>query len=306
MTEPKWKRFENLVYEIQKELAPEAKVTLDDKIRGADSETERQIDISIRKKVGQYDLLIVIDCKDHSVPLDVKDLGEFSSTVRDVRANKGAIVSSSGFTPAAISLARQHGIDAFRLVDTTSTDWKAYVSIPVLLERTFLEAFSLTFTDFMQLPYSVVESELRLLELFTSEGAPLGSTRDIIGRAWNAGSISHEPGEHEILLAEKGLLQRADSDVRATVRAKVRVAREYWYGSIPISVRGFQNEQSGGLFTRTFTTDFLEPAAIEQGLVPGWHKIADRNVLAPHPVFMMSYSDVLPLTDDPDEDAVRT
>ncbi len=269
MTEPKWKRFEKLVHEIQKELAPEAKVTLDDKIRGADSETERQIDISIRKKVGQYDLLIVMDCKDHSVPLDIKDLGEFVSTVRDVRANKGAIVSSSGFTVAATTFARQHGIDTFRLVDTTSTDWKTYASISVLLERTFLKGFSLTFTDFVQLPYSVVESDLRLLELFTREGASLGQARDIIGRAWNSGSISHRSGEHEILLVEKGFVQRADSDVGATVHAKVNVDREYWYGSVPINVRGFKDEQSGGVFTRTFTTDFLEPARIEQGLVPG-------------------------------------
>lgn len=306
MNEPKWRRFEKLAYEIQKELTPESDVKFDDKIRGLDSGTERQIDISIRKKVGQYDLLIVIDCKDHSAPLDIKDLGEFVSTVRDVRANKGAIVSSSGFTEAAITFARQHGIDTFRLVDTTSTDWKVYASIPVLLERTYLKAFSLIFADFSRLPYSVVESDLRLLELFTSEGAPLGSVRDIIGRAWNTESISHGPGEYEIVLVKKGLLQRADSDVRAAVRAKVRVAREYWYGSVPVSVRGFQDEQSGGLFTRTFTTDFLEPARIEQGLASGWQKIDDPETLATRPVLTMGYSDVFPLSDDPNKDDVRT
>src|SRR2546426_7252001 len=88
MGAPKWKRFEQLAYQIQEDLAQDAEVKLNDLIVGEDSKTERQIDISIRKRVGQYTLLIVIDCKDHQRPLDVKDVGEFISIVTDVRANK--------------------------------------------------------------------------------------------------------------------------------------------------------------------------------------------------------------------------
>src|SRR5437879_6033745 len=93
--QPKWKRFERLAYEIQKEFASSAKVTLNDSIMGSDSKTSRQIDISIREQIGQYSILVVIDCKDHKEPVDVKGVEEFSGLVRDVRANKGAMISSN-------------------------------------------------------------------------------------------------------------------------------------------------------------------------------------------------------------------
>jgi hypothetical protein len=52
---------------------------------GVDSKTARQIDISVRKRTGQYSILIVIDCKDHAEPIDVKDMEAFAGMVKDVR-----------------------------------------------------------------------------------------------------------------------------------------------------------------------------------------------------------------------------
>src|SRR5271154_686133 len=121
--EPKWKRFEKLAYEIQKGLTSRGTVKLNDSIVGVDSKTGRQIDISIREQIGQFPILVVIDCKDHSEPIDVKSVEEFAGLAHDVRANRGAIISSNGFTEAAVTLARNRGIDTFRLVDTDSVDW---------------------------------------------------------------------------------------------------------------------------------------------------------------------------------------
>ena len=123
MTDPKWKRFEKLVHLIQKELAGDADVILNESVRGQHSNTDRQIDICIRKRVGQFDVLIAIECKDHRVLLDVTVVGEFATKVRDIRANKGAIVSSSGFTDAPITMASNYGLETFLLVDTESKDW---------------------------------------------------------------------------------------------------------------------------------------------------------------------------------------
>jgi hypothetical protein len=66
MTVPRWKEFERLVYELQKSLAPDsAIVTPDDYIAGHDSRIARQIDISIKAQVANYQILAVIDCKDY-------------------------------------------------------------------------------------------------------------------------------------------------------------------------------------------------------------------------------------------------
>jgi hypothetical protein len=143
--EPKWKRFEKLVCEIQKGMTADAKVILNDSIVGVDSKVPRQIDISIRKQIGPYSILVVIDCKDHAEPIDVKGVEEFAGLAHDVRANKGTIISSNGFTESAKTVARNRGIDTFRLLDTEGVDWKTYVTIPVLLERTYLKSFSMGF-----------------------------------------------------------------------------------------------------------------------------------------------------------------
>jgi hypothetical protein len=107
MAEPKWKRFEKLIHQLHTQFAPEgAVVTLDDKILGCESKTERQLDVTIRAIVAQYKVLIVVECKDEARPIDVGTMGEFASLLRDVKANKGVMISTSGFTPAAVEMAR--------------------------------------------------------------------------------------------------------------------------------------------------------------------------------------------------------
>lgn len=80
----KWEKFEELVCEVQKKLSPDAVVKHNDHIIGAQSKTKRQIDISIRYRVGQYEILIVIDCKDYSTPVDIKSVESFIGLAKDV------------------------------------------------------------------------------------------------------------------------------------------------------------------------------------------------------------------------------
>ena len=123
--EAKWKRFEKLVYEIQKLFAATtAIVRLNEHIMGVDSGTERQIDISIRQQVSQFPILVVVDCKDYAEPIDVVDMGAFVTLTTDVRANKGVMVSSNGFTKAAINIARNAGIDTLTLIDSKALTGK--------------------------------------------------------------------------------------------------------------------------------------------------------------------------------------
>jgi hypothetical protein len=62
MTEPRSKRFDKHVHKVCKRLAPKsAKITYNDKIMGFDSRNERQVEASIRYRVAEYDMLLVID-----------------------------------------------------------------------------------------------------------------------------------------------------------------------------------------------------------------------------------------------------
>jgi hypothetical protein len=192
--DPKWKRFEKLAYEIQKEFVGSAKVTLSDSIQGVDSKTSRQIDISVRQSIGQYPILVVIDCKDYKDPLDVKVVEEFAGMVRDVRANKGALISSNGFTEAAVNVAKTHGIDTIRLIDTESVDWATYVSVPALLERTFMHGFQIEVSGAGRILIPYAADELINLALHSSDGVSQGTAKTIVHTKWNNRKFHTSPG----------------------------------------------------------------------------------------------------------------
>src|SRR5579884_1635173 len=90
--------LEILVAKIQSQLAPDAEVIHDARLRGRNSNTERQIDVLVRQRIGQYEMIIVLDAKDHARPVDVKGVEEFYGLVSDVGAHKGALVCPRGFT----------------------------------------------------------------------------------------------------------------------------------------------------------------------------------------------------------------
>src|SRR3990170_3765900 len=228
LTEPKWKKFERLVYDIQKELAGDAQVTLNDHIEGIDSKTPRQIDISIRRNIGQYAILIVVDCKDYAEPLDVNSVEQFAGLTRDVRANKGAMVSASGFSAAALEYAKAHGIDTFRVVDTESVDWRSYASLPTLLVGTRVKAFGLTFRSFEYVP--PLPADFGNLYIFSEDGIFMGTVQDILAERWNSQAIPHEAGEHSFSLGDSVRCESAGTQFRTGIEVNVIVERRYFFG----------------------------------------------------------------------------
>jgi len=282
MDEPKWKKFEKLVYEIQKELTGDAAVKLNDSIPGVDSKTDRQIDISIRKSVGPYAILIVVDCKDHSVPLDVKEIESFAGMVKDVRANRGALITSTGFTEAALNLARNHGIDTFRLIDTESVDWKSYAEITCLLQRKFLHSYNVGFHSVpmkhWEIPTSFVE--LNRLEFGAIDGTRQGTIPEIIYGKWNDQAIPREPGTHLVVLGDHLVSRFRGIESHQKITANIVVKAEFFFGPLPVKLRGFQDMQTGGVMTRTFTTDAIEFHKIETGQEKNWKRIDDPDQLA--------------------------
>ena len=110
METPDWKKFEQLAAAIQRELAPDAKITENAKLVGK-SGSKRQIDILIEEETGQFKLRIAIECKDYKNPVDIKDVETFLGLLSDVGAHKGAMVAANGFTAAA----RERALNAGQL-----------------------------------------------------------------------------------------------------------------------------------------------------------------------------------------------
>jgi len=79
------------------------------------SGTERQIDLPIEEQVCDWSFRIAIDAKYHNRRIDVKDVEEFLGLVQDIGAHKGVMVSTEGYSEAAVK--RAHADDADLILD---------------------------------------------------------------------------------------------------------------------------------------------------------------------------------------------
>jgi len=291
MEAPRWKRFEKLVEEIQKDLAGDAVVTHNDRIMGTRSGVPRQIDVSIRSRVGQFDLLIVMDCKDHNRALDVKDVEDFIGLSQDVGANKAAMAAVIGYSEAAKRRARDAGIELYRPLDTGDHDWKSVVEIPIVMEFIGPTKFSLSFAGVDGRAFSPPDdADIRKLLLYDKDQRLLGTVRDLIGQKWNVQQIPQEPGEHRGIELAPGPLkfQAGRAFQQAYIVAQVVVESRLHFGHWPISkVSGFLDESSGAIVTRRVEFGNLSMIDAEQT----WPRIKSLDDLAVRPAMVLRVLD---------------
>jgi hypothetical protein len=110
-----WKAYEQEVKAHFLSEYPSARIQHNVKIPGKLSKVERQIDVLIEQELCDLSFTIVIDAKRHKRKIDVKDIEEFIGLVRDVGAHKGVMISTEGYTTAAIT--RAHADDADVILD---------------------------------------------------------------------------------------------------------------------------------------------------------------------------------------------
>lgn len=82
-----------------------------DYITGRDSGTVREVDVSLRSRVGSVSVLVIIECRDRATPQDVTWIEQLASKREDVGASKAVAVSAGGFSAGARNLARSKQID---------------------------------------------------------------------------------------------------------------------------------------------------------------------------------------------------
>ena len=129
-----YKELEKLVARIQQQLAPTSEVIHNTKLMGRHTRRMRQIDVLVKHKVAQFDINIIIDCKDYKHPVDVKGVEEFYGLFDDVGAQKGVLVCPKGFTDTAKIRAEGLQIDLYSPVDTDPHKWQVKVAIPALCD----------------------------------------------------------------------------------------------------------------------------------------------------------------------------
>lgn len=283
------RELEILVAKIQRQLAPDAEVQHDVKLPGRISQRERQIDVLVRQPIGQYEMMIVLECKDHGRRVDVKGVEEFHGLLDDVGAHKGALVSPKGFSKAAKARAAAWKIDLYSPVDTDPHKWQAKVSVPAICD--FRGArIALGFNCSMPMPFRLPE------DFFSSsvardpgDNAELGTPLSAALSRWNDGEFPTDPGEHrdllpygrDIVLVDNGYGQQ----LPVTITAHLFVERRLYFGSMPIQkISGFKDELSGKVISNVFTLGILDPNEIEKT----WAAIASEADAPQTPVMILT------------------
>lgn len=127
-----WREYEHYVHTRLSKIFPEADIKHDVKRWGYLSETERQVDIYIKGAVAGFDLDIAVDCKYFSRNIDVKAVDAYVSMLRDIRANKGVMITNAGYSDAAYNRAYNDIQDLeLRIIEFDDLeDFQSFAAIP--------------------------------------------------------------------------------------------------------------------------------------------------------------------------------
>ncbi|MBW6432397.1 restriction endonuclease [Actinoplanes hulinensis] len=101
-----WRRYEESVHDLLKQLDPGAKIVHNEKVRGRLSQTDRQIDVWVVGTVLEtIEVHVAIECKRYRRPVSIEVVDQFVGKLLDVGAGIGVLYSYSGFTNSAVARA---------------------------------------------------------------------------------------------------------------------------------------------------------------------------------------------------------
>lgn len=114
------KQFELLVGRIEEAAAPRgALVTSPDRIRDATSGQMREVDATIRFKIGTAPVLILIECRKRRRAEDVRWIEELATKRDSLLADKVIAVSASAFSKPALRAAQHQRIELRTLAEVS-------------------------------------------------------------------------------------------------------------------------------------------------------------------------------------------
>lgn len=282
------KDLEILVSEIQKQLSPDAEVLHNVKLPSRTTSANRQIDVLVKQRIGQYEMLIVIDSKDYKTPVDVKGVEEFYGLVTDVGANKGVLVCPADFTKAAKERAAGFLIDLYSPVDTGDHKWKAKVFMPTICDfRSARISFGIRCSA--PVPFTMPMQFYKELTVHDPNKKPIGLPLDIAIDKWNNGIFPTTPGVHEDinLFGHDHVL--VDNGYGMLVPVEIYIGtyveQQLYYGQMPISkISGFKDESKGHVITNAFEVGLLDPNEITEK----WQPIKEGEELPMKPGLRLS------------------
>jgi len=126
--ELKWRVYEKIVGDTQA-MHRNCVVIQDHKIKGVRSGVIRQIDVWVTGEIAGHEIKLAIECKLHKAKVDIKTVDAFIGFLEDVAADKGVLITTTGFTLGAKTRAGAAGIElnVMTLESAMETDWGQFL-----------------------------------------------------------------------------------------------------------------------------------------------------------------------------------
>lgn len=122
------REFELLVTRIEGALVPVgAVIKSPDYVLDNFTGGQREVDASIRYRVGSVHLLITVECRDRARTEDVTWIEQLASKQKQIGAAHTIAVSSTGFSEPALRAAKLHGVSTRRINEVSDADILAWV-----------------------------------------------------------------------------------------------------------------------------------------------------------------------------------
>jgi hypothetical protein len=122
-----WREFERLVARIERTASPHgAVVTSPDRIRDLTTGQMREVDASIRHKLGTAEVLITVECRKRVSKGDDTWIEQLATKRSKIGTAKTIAVSSAGFTSSASKSAKYFGIELRTLSEVSAADIESW------------------------------------------------------------------------------------------------------------------------------------------------------------------------------------
>jgi len=150
---PEWRQFEKFVARIEQAMAPTgAIVKSPDRIPDKSTLELREVDASIRYKIGTCPVLVTIECRDRSSIEDVRWIEQLTEKQRSIGAAITVAVSSKGFSAPAIKKAAASGIQIRTLTNASPDEfiqWLKFQKVHLSVIEWSLKGIALDLYDML-------------------------------------------------------------------------------------------------------------------------------------------------------------
>lgn len=125
----KWRLYEKVIADTTNKY-PNCTVVSDQKVTGVRSGVTRQVDVWVTGDIAGHEIKLAIECKLYKAKVDIKTVDAFIGFLEDVGADKGVLITTTGFTSGAQSRAKASGIDleVMTFESAMETDWGDFIS----------------------------------------------------------------------------------------------------------------------------------------------------------------------------------